>query len=234
MAYHNPTSVPPCDKPDHLLIFTKHPVAGYAKTRLIPSQGAAAAADISRMLTEHTIMTARWLRSVHATLCTMVHYAAPTGLPAERTAAWLRPEPPAEVLLAQTGGSLGDRLIAAFRYSFTHGARKVAVIGTDAPHITPVLLRQAFSVLDDADVVIGPALDGGYYLIAMSALHEPLFQDIPWSSDTVCTDTLNKARQIGLSVEMLAPLRDIDELDDLLHIPTSVWYDSKAGTFGKP
>lgn len=230
-----PTAPPTSSQtPHHLLIFTKHPVPGYAKTRLIPSQGPHGAAEISRLLTEHTITTARNLQQLHPSSRTFVHYAKPESVLSSATEAWLRPNPAHEKLMPQIDGNLGDRLISAFNYSFSNSASKVIVIGTDSPQITPHLLQRAFQLLDKVDVVIGPALDGGYYLIGMKQMYTALFQDIPWSTNTVLTDSVAKAFELQLSVDTLEPLRDIDEIDDLLHLPTSQWSDSKSGMFGDP
>lgn len=203
---------------DHILLFTKHPASGFAKTRLIPSQGPHTAADISRILTEHTLVTVRkYHRAVHP-VHTFIHHANPPHVPQTATAAWLKPLPQ-ESLIPQSSGSLGDRLISAFDHSFSQLASNVIVIGTDSPDISPELLRQAFQALDQYDIVIGPAIDGGYYLLGMTRMHRHLFVDISWSTDTVYRDTVAKASANKLSVFNLPTLRDIDELEDLLEMP---------------
>lgn len=220
-------------KRDHLLLFTKHPVPGFAKTRLISSQGPRGAAEISQRLTEHTVTTVRKLKLLHSTLCTYIYFANPGKVPPTATEVWLRPNDD-EVLLPQVHGSLGDRLISAFSQAFDKGATKVVVIGTDTPNLTADILQAAYNALDSVDVVIGPALDGGYYLLGMKKMYPTLFKNIPWSTASVCADTVAAALELQLTVKKLQQLRDIDDLDDLLHLPTSEWYVSKAGTFGDP
>ena len=81
----------------------------------------------------------------------------------------------------QTSGDLGERMAGAFQEQFAAGAEKVVIIGSDCLAITPDHLKQAFAALDTADVVIGPATDGGYYLLGIKRPHPFLFQDMPWS-----------------------------------------------------
>lgn len=235
------TSVPTTtEAPHHLLIFTKHPHPGFAKTRLIPSQGAQAASHISQRLTEHTLTTVRQLQAARPGMHTLLHHANPPSIAPYRTETWLRPNA-RETLLAQTAGSLGDRLIAAFTRSFqpdtetaTMPVTKVVVIGTDAPQVSTTILARAFAALDRADVVIGPCVDGGYYLLGMTKLHSTLFQNIPWSTCTVCADTVSAAHRLNLSVEKLEMLRDIDDLDDLLASPPLTDLHINAADFGTP
>lgn len=204
---------------DHVLVFTKHPTPGFAKTRLIPSQGPRTASDISRILTEHTLVTIRKYHQTVSPVHAFIHYASPPQVPATVTAAWLKPLSH-ETLIPQTAGSLGDRLISAFEHSFSQQPSKAIVIGTDSPEISPSLLGQAFQALNKHDVVIGPALDGGYYLIGMTRMHRNLFENILWSTDTVYNDTVSKVTASNLSVFNLPTLRDIDDLDDLLEMPS--------------
>lgn len=233
-----PEVAPRSQQTDHLLIFIKHPVPGYSKTRLISSQGEYAAAEISRLLTEHTILTARSLQYTDPRVRVLIHHANPDHVPQSATAAWLRPNS-REDLIAQItySNSLGDRLMNAVKHSFEqpYPAQKVVVTGTDSPDITTHLLQQAFQKLDHADVVIGPAFDGGYYLLGMKMLLPALFQGIQWSTKSVCADTIQKASDLQLTVEKLQPLNDIDELEDLLHLPSSKKFEFESkGVFGKP
>lgn len=88
------------------------------------------------------------------------------------------------------------------------------VVGTDCPSLTAETVEQAFDALERAEVVIGPALDGGYYLIGMSSLQSSLFIDVPWSSADTRAITLERARAAGLRVSLLPVLRDIDTAND--------------------
>lgn len=88
------------------------------------------------------------------------------------------------------------------------------IIGSDCPGVDQRVITEAFAALDDHDVVLGPAWDGGYYLIGMKALHEPLFRGIHWSSAAVLNETGAVARRLGLSCHLLAPRRDVDTVSD--------------------
>lgn len=208
----------------HVLIFTKYPTPGYAKTRLIPAVGAERASDISRQLTERIVSVVRSLllsSPLASSPISRIHYASNTDDADDenRMREWLS-EPHAavsrrEVFLRQSKGDLGYRLKAAFAASFRDDARKVVVVGADIPEIDIEVLQQAFTKLDYFDVVIGPAQDGGYYLLGMKQLHPLLFRGVPWSTDRVFEVTMRVAKEEGLSVVELPTLRDVDLPDDL-------------------
>lgn len=113
----------------------------------------------------------------------------------------------------QRGASLGERIVNAIRDCRSYPVK--IVIGSDTPNITAQIVHQAITSLDTADVVIGPAHDGGYYLIGMKQLHEGLFEGISWSTEEVLEQTQDRARSSGLSVALLPIMRDIDTIEDL-------------------
>lgn len=115
--------------------------------------------------------------------------------------------------IKQHGASLGERIINAMKDCSSYPVQ--IVIGSDTPNITAQIVQQAITGLDTADVVIGPAHDGGYYLIGMKQLHEGLFEGISWSTEQVLEQTLDRARSAGLSAALLPVMRDIDTLEDL-------------------
>ncbi|HEY1353368.1 MAG TPA: TIGR04282 family arsenosugar biosynthesis glycosyltransferase [Ktedonobacteraceae bacterium] len=117
----------------------------------------------------------------------------------------------------QQGGDLGERLLQAFRWTYRQGYRTTIVISSDSPHITNALIVQAEQALQDADVVLGPADDGGYYLIAMREPHD-VFQMIPMSTSRVAAQTVARAGELGLRVRLLQSLFDVDEYPDLLRL----------------
>jgi rSAM/selenodomain-associated transferase 1 len=124
---------------------------------------------------------------------------------------------PADVqVLPQASGTLGDRMDALMRGLFDRGARNVALLGSDLPDLQPRLLDAAFDFLaDEPDVlVLGPAADGGYYLIAATAV-PPVFHGVEWGSDRVLADTLVAARAENIRVRLLDMLRDVDSAADL-------------------
>lgn len=118
-------------------------------------------------------------------------------------------------LLDQVGPDLGARMHETFTTLFGRGYRQVLIIGTDAPTLPPSTYQDALALLKDHDVVLGPALDGGYYLIGLKKPAPELFAGIPWSTDQVLPLTRKKAAELELTVAMLKEWRDIDTIDDL-------------------
>ncbi|HEU5312098.1 MAG TPA: TIGR04282 family arsenosugar biosynthesis glycosyltransferase, partial [Candidatus Eisenbacteria bacterium] len=119
-------------------------------------------------------------------------------------------------ILSQSEGDLGHRLRSAFAALRSRGAERVVAIGTDTPHLDPDLVVNAFEALGTHDLVIGPAEDGGYYLIGMREPADGMFESIAWSTPTVLDSTLERARALGHSVEMLPRSYDIDDAGTLL------------------
>ena len=115
----------------------------------------------------------------------------------------------------QTGADLGERMGRALERAFGMGYTKAAIIGSDIPALSPCLICAAFRRLADHDVVIGPAVDGGYYLIALKCPAPGLFADIAWSGPEVLAATVHKAEALGLKTSLLPALRDVDGPDDL-------------------
>lgn len=117
----------------------------------------------------------------------------------------------------QQGANLNERLLHAFQWTHHQGYASTIVIGSDSPHITRGLIRQAENALREVDLVVGPADDGGYYLIAMREPHD-VFSGIPMSTSSVTALTLARAQKLGLTTKLIAPLFDIDEYTDLLRL----------------
>ena len=128
-----------------------------------------------------------------------------------KIAAWF----PGEALWPQPAGDLGQRMAAAFAEGFRRGARRVAIIGTDVPWVSRTTVGDALRALDDHDAVVGPARDGGYYLLALREPQPALFEDIAWSTAEVLPATRARAQGLGLRVFLLPPLTDLDTIDDL-------------------
>lgn len=125
----------------------------------------------------------------------------------------------------QQGADLGERLLTAFRWTHERGYRNSIIIGSDLPHIHPAVVAQARIALEDADVVLGPADDGGYYLIGMRQPYD-VFQGISMSTDQVLRMTIELAQRQGLRVSTLETLFDVDELPDLLRLAQLLQLDS--------
>jgi rSAM/selenodomain-associated transferase 1 len=135
--------------------------------------------------------------------------------PPERRAdfeAWLGPDFRYE---AQSEGDLGARLEGAFERAFAEGAARVVVVGTDCPGLDGSHLAMAFEGLRGADAVLGPAADGGYYLLGLTRLLREVFRGIPWSTERTLAETLDRLRTGGHSVVLLPTLRDVDRPEDL-------------------
>lgn len=115
----------------------------------------------------------------------------------------------------QTGGDLGERMGNAFRKSFQQGYNKVVLIGSDCPGITYNLMNRSFDILDDYDCVLGPSVDGGYYLIGMKRLIPELFENVPWSTGLVLKRTLKTLNRLNYTCELMEELNDIDTAEDL-------------------
>ena len=172
----------PCD---YLMVFVKAPSPGEVKTRLAPALSADEAADVYRCLVRDTLAVVRRLRGVQV----VVAYSGNTAFP---TLAWLRDGRPLASgrllwgfkpqVIPQQGRTLGDRLIHAFGWAFSKGARRVVAVGSDAPELSASWVRQAFRELHHRPVVLGPTSDGGYQLIGLDAPYPALFVDMPWSS----------------------------------------------------
>lgn len=191
-----------------LAIFTRFPSPGTTKTRLIPSLGPDGAADLHRQMTERVLSHAeKYCRQFDTAL--EIHFQ---GGDVETMSQWLGPH----IFVRQKKGSLGQRMEYTLSRVFASGVRKAVIIGTDCPGLNSDILRQAFSALEDNTLVLGPALDGGYYLIGLTAPCPSLFTGIDWGTPTVLTQTLTKAQ--GLTVYQLPPLHDVDRPEDLTHI----------------
>lgn len=194
--------------PERLIVFTRYPEAGRAKTRLIPALGAAGAAMLHRRLTEGMLTRARQC-AVDRALQLEVRYEGGTEtLLRNWLGAGLR-------YCSQGTGDLGARLARAVRDAFAAGAQRVIVIGADCPGLSAELLATAFDDLRQHELVLGPAHDGGYYLLGLRRACPSLFTDITWGTAAVLEQTLQRAQEAGLEATLLPPLGDVDRPEDL-------------------
>jgi rSAM/selenodomain-associated transferase 1 len=187
-----------------LAVIAKEPVAGTAKTRLAPALGAAGAARAAAAMLADTLAAVR-AAGAAPWLC---------FTPAAARARLARLAP-GFGLLPQRGADLGERLAACLHDLLAAGAGRVAIVGADTPQLPPASCRRAFALLADVDVVLGPALDGGYYLVAAKASRPELFAGVPMGTELVFEATLARAAGAGLTVGLLPPLRDLDRVEDL-------------------
>ena len=187
----------------------KYPEPGRVKTRLAKNIGAGMAALICRQITERVM---KQTMPGAAGYERFVFYG-----PQERARdflSWL----PHEKFMAQTGSDVGERMANAIRYLLEKGAEKAVITGADIPDLSSKIIIQAFEMLDHADVVVGPALDGGYYLIGMKSPMPELFRDIPWSTGDVFSETVRSIKHSGKSYRVLPVLSDLDTIEDLYNI----------------
>ena len=199
---------------DKIMIFSRYPVPGQAKTRLIPALGRRGAARLHRRMTEHAVGVARDARGAGEGIdlgITVCH----TGARRRDFSAWLGTDLHYEL---QTGGDLGARLRWAFKSAFRNGVKSAITVGSDVPGLTSEILRQAFESLRDHDIVLGRAADGGYYLIGMKSLHQELFVGIDWGTGHVYEQTSDVIKRLGLNVKDLPLLSDVDRPEDLAMI----------------
>jgi uncharacterized protein len=187
-----------------IAILAKAPVPGFAKTRLIPTIGAHAAAVLQTRLTERTVETA-----IAAGIGAVTLWCAPD--PSHPSFMDLVRRTPI-TLKRQPEGDLGARMLAAF------AAGPALVIGSDCPALTPRHLRAAATSLDDADVVLIPAEDGGYVLIGARTPNPGLFAGMTWGVGTVLAETRARLSALGLKAVEHAPLWDVDSEGDLARV----------------
>lgn len=192
--------------PDLLLVFVKEPSPGQVKTRLAQAIGAKAAAELYRLLTEEVLRRTAPTGSEYRRL---LFFAPPQACPA--IACWL----PGETLVEQGEGDIGARMAAALEEAFRRGARRALLIGTDVPSLSRELLIEGFASLEEHDLVLGPAQDGGYYLVGLDRPQPALFRSIAWSTPSVLATTVERAGVLGLSVRLLDTLGDVDTVADL-------------------
>jgi hypothetical protein len=196
---------------DIVLLFTRYPQPGLSKTRLIPALGAGGAADLQRRMTERTMARISNLAESHPHDLE-IHY---DGGNESLMRTWLG----AHTYKQQPDGHLGLRMACAVA---DHLRRKKAILltGADCPEITSQIFAKALEALARNDMVIGPACDGGYYLIGVNGAVEKeivysLFTDIPWGTKTVFADTMARAKRHNLTSCILPQLHDIDRPEDL-------------------
>ncbi len=190
-----------------LVLFLRLPVPGEVKTRLAGTLGSGPAAQFYRDCAGRLLGEARKLPP---DISPYIYYAP--GRDEGEVRAWTGP---CFRFRPQAGRDLGDRLKMAFREQFRSGVKRVVVAATDVPDLSAEDIEQAMAALDEADVVIGPSTDGGYYLIGMGRFYPALFEGIEWSTDRVYAQTMAAADRLKLAVHSLRCLDDIDTEEDL-------------------
>lgn len=187
-----------------LIIFTRNPELGKVKTRLAKTIGDENALTIYKTLIEKTVKTSSKINCDKA-----VYYSAKI----QDNDIW---DASIYHKYLQKGEDLGVRMLNAFAEAFNSNYKKVIIIGTDLYHLDPNHLNEAFHSFESNDVVIGPAQDGGYYLLGMKSLNSKVFKHKKWGTSTVLEETLNDLQD--QSVHFLETLNDIDDYDDIVNI----------------
>ncbi len=199
-----------------LILFTRLPLAGRTKTRLMPRLGAVGAAELHRRLVEHTLGTAR-----RAALAGGVNLEIHHTGDRQEMARWLGDD---LVYRPQADGDLGARMSAALAAA----AAPAVLIGTDCPDLTADILGAAFAVLTEHDAVLGPAADGGYYLVGIRPPQPGIFDNVPWGTDQVLSVTRERIAAQGLSWAEVTTLTDIDRPEDLARVPAHLLPDTET------
>ena len=190
-----------------LIIFTKNPEAGHVKTRLAQAVGDEKALEVYEVLREHTALVTAKVET-------------------ERMVYFSRFIPLSDLFLTNTftvklqeGADLGERMQHAISAGFATGFRHIVIIGTDCYELSSEHINQAFTALERSDAVVGPATDGGFYLIGLNRPVPKLFLNRQWSTPEVFRETTEILRRFAIPYELLAPLPDIDTFEDLKKSP---------------
>jgi len=198
-----------------VVLFTRYPTPGETKTRLIPELGKAGSARLQKALTEHIVTTLNRFRE-REDLDLRIRFE---GGSEEKMHDWLGD---AGTFVQQGTGDLGDRMSRTMNRAFDEGIERVVIVGSDCPGISGDHVRRALEWLETRDLVLGPARDGGYYLIGLSTPADELFEEVPWGTGAVLDTTLERAKAHGRSFRMLEELRDVDRPADLDAVPENM------------
>ena len=186
-----------------LMVFAKNPVKGSVKTRLAKSVGDDKALEVYNLLLAHTLNVSK---AVSHEKILYLSDSITDSVPVSGETF---------TLALQQGHDLGEKMCNTFQQAFMNGYGPVVIIGTDCYELNAAVLNEAFDLLKQYNVVIGPAADGGYYLLGMQQLVAELFTNKHWSTDTVLADTLRDVTQHNISFTLLRTLSDIDTVEDL-------------------
>ena len=211
-------------KPVRIVIFAKAPLAGFAKTRLIPALGQQGAAELAQRLLAQTL---------HEALISQVGPVELCVTPSAVQAVWETLAISGIVHRTDQGdGDLGERMARAAKRVVDAG-ESILLIGTDCPQLDAAQLQQAAHALQFADATLVPAFDGGYVLLGLNRFDACVFSGIAWSSSSVATDTMSRMKQLEWRVEILPMLHDIDGPSDLKWLPKT-WLTSAGSALQRP
>lgn len=188
------------EKDELIIVFVKNIRLGKVKTRLAQSIGDAATFEIYKHLVAITEQVTQ------ATAVPLHIYFSDTIIDSKWEGAQK---------FVQEGNDLGERMYNAFQHAFEQGYKRVIGVGSDLPDLTTDILHKGLRAIQFADVVFGPASDGGYYMLGMNRMIPTIFQNKPWSTEQLLTITLSELEREHLSYMLLEELNDVDTLEDL-------------------
>ena len=188
-----------------IMVFVRNPELGRVKTRLAKSVGDQAALETYKTLSKHTFKIISEIDSDK-----LIFFSDKI----QDNDIWTATNCKKQI---QTKGDLGQKMLAAFQYGFSLGYQKILIIGSDLYSLRPKHIESAFEQLENYDVVIGPALDGGYYLLGLNFIIPKIFKQKQWSTSSVLKETLSDLKEFN--VNLLEPLNDIDTYEDLKKEP---------------
>lgn len=188
-----------------IIVFVRNPELGRVKTRLAKSIGDQAALETYKILSKHTSKIISEIDSDQ-----LIFYSDKI----QDNDVWTATNCKKQI---QTKGDLGQKMLAAFQYGFSLSYKKIIIIGSDLYSLRPKHIESAFEQLENYDVVIGPALDGGYYLLGLNFIIPKIFKQKQWSTSSVLKETLSDLKEFN--VNLLEPLNDIDTYEDLKKEP---------------
>jgi rSAM/selenodomain-associated transferase 1 len=191
---------------NRVAIFARWPAAGRVKSRLSPALPATLACDLYRAMLEDTLQAV-------ADSGVRERFLFWADSPRERDAF---ADPNGVVVRSQQGPGLGERLGQAFDELLAGPEDRAVVVGADCPDLEPTIIREAFDLLESRDVVVGPASDGGYFLIGLRRAAPRLFEGVAWGTGRVLDQSLERAKRSGLATALLGGLADLDTPDDLI------------------
>ena len=219
---------------DALVLFAKAPIPGQVKTRLCPplTDDEAASLHGSFVLDALERSAQAAIRGVakHAPRFDRFVACSPSS---EHVFFKVLEERHGVRLIDQRGDDLGERMEHALAEMFRIGYQRAVIAGTDLPALPASVYEDAFLLLGRHDLVLGPSLDGGYYLIGLSRTAPELFREMPWSTPDILTLTRTKAHALGLNAALLEPQRDVDTIDDVLALIHDAGLANAQGAVGK-
>ena len=191
-----------------IIVFARFPTKGKVKTRLAKTLGGKFAKDFYKICAEHTFNE---ILKIHKNdTRKFIFYSDEKDR--EKIKKWTHSK---FLLSPQKGKDLGEKMQNAFQTVFNNGVSKTLIIGTDLPEISSEIINRSFELLNNNDIVIGPATDGGYYLLGMKNVYKELFTNLPWSTDKLFENTIDIINKLNLSISYLPRLSDIDTEEDL-------------------